>query len=211
MALMGRYEDNHFDLAIVDPPYGIDFAKTYTNRTVKDKRGERHKSKEWDEGIPTDQYFDELFRVSKEQIIWGGNYYTDFLPATNSWIIWDKKRNADKTFLSEAELAWTSYKKVMRIASYQWDGAKKCERINKWHPHQKPVQLYKWILLNYTVPGSVILDTNLGSGSIAIAVDELNKTLDYQLTLVGCELDSKYYDISCKRITEYTSRQMLEL
>ena len=187
MQLMARYEDNYFDLAIVDPPYGIDAGKM----TMGSGKHEFVKGKDWDSSAPDDKYFNELFRVSKNQIIWGGNYFK--LPLNNNWLIWDKL-NPNLSF-SEAELAWCSIKNNIRIFKRlstlpDYDGKKQ-------HPTQKPIKLYEWILLKYAKKGNKILDTHLGSGSIAIACHNLG----YDLT--ACELDKDYYEAAIKRIEQH--------
>lgn len=193
MDLMARYEDNYFDLAIVDPPYGIDAGKM----TMGSGKHEFVKGKDWDSAVPDDEYFEELFRVSREQIIWGGNYFK--LPLNNNWIIWDKK-NPNLSF-SEAELAWCSINKNVRIFQRlstlpDYDGKKK-------HPTQKPIKLYEWLLMKYANENDKILDTHLGSGSIAIACHNLG----YELT--GCELDKDYYEAAMKRIEQHKQQQRL--
>ena len=135
--------------------------------------------------------------------MFGGNYFSDFLKPTNAWIVWDKVRDADKTFMSEAELAWTSFKKTMRIIQLQWDGAKKCEKITKWHPHQKPIKLYETIIEKYAEPGYSILDTHIGSGSSRIAC--YNKGFDF----TGYEIDPHYFNIQNKKFKEFTAQQVL--
>lgn len=193
MELMARYPDNYFDLAIVDPPYGINAGKmTMGSGKHKFKQG-----KDWDNKIPSSEYFDELFRVSKNQIIWGGNYFP--LPLNNNWVIWDKL-NPNLSF-SEAELAWCSINKNVRMfkrysAMDDLDGKKQ-------HPTQKPIVLYKWILDKYAKQGDKILDTHLGSGSIAIACH------DYGFDLTACELDKEYYDKAMQRINNHVSQQKL--
>lgn len=198
---MKSYGDNHFDVAIVDPPYGIG------ENWKKDKHSKfyRHNSTYKNDSIPGKQYFQELFRVSKNQIIWGANYFTDFLPAVNSWIVWDKQRDYEKQHMAEAELAWTSFKVPVRIASYLWNGCCRCEPRAGFHPHEKPTKLYKWILEKYTREGDLILDTHLGSGSIAIACNELKRNL------VGYEIDQEYYEKACKRFEEQTAQIKMEL
>ena len=193
MELMARYEDNHFDLAIVDPPYGIDAGKM----TMGSGKHEFVKGKDWDSAVPNDEYFKELFRVSREQIIWGGNYFK--LPLNNNWIIWDK-RNPNLSF-SEAELAWCSinnnvliFQRLSTLPDY--DGKKK-------HPTQKPIKLYEWILMKYAKEGDKILDTHLGSGSIAIACHNLG------FNLTACELDPDYYAASMKRIDNHKNQTRL--
>ena len=187
---MKETSDNQFDLAIVDPPYGINAGKM----TMGSGKHEFVKGKDWDSEVPDDKYFKELFRVSKEQIIWGGNYFK--LPLNNNWIIWDK-RNPNLSF-SEAELAWCSINKNVRIFQRlstlpDYDGKKK-------HPTQKPIKLYEWLLMKYAKEGDKILDTHLGSGSIAIACHNLGFDLE------GYELDKEYYDNALKRIKNHQAQ-----
>jgi len=201
MDYMAICEDNEFDLAIVDPPYGTgeDWKKSSTGVHFK------HNSSYKNNSIPPRCYFNELFRVSINQVIWGGNYYTKFLRPSNNWIIWDKKRDVDKTFMSEAELAWTSFKKPMRFYRQQWNGAAKGQDsgIKKIHPHQKPVDLYKWILNKYSNPEQRILDTHLGSGSSAIAAHY------FDCDFVGCELDEDYYNAAKERFDNETKQKAM--
>jgi len=199
MELMARYEDNHFDLAIVDPPYGINAnlkrADTGKNKHIKQK--DYHVG-DWDNEIPNKEYFKELKRVSKNQIIWGGNYFLDYLKATSCFIVWDKKNG--ENYYADCELAWTSFKTSVRKFEWRWHGflqqnmKDKQERI---HPTEKPIKLYEWLLMNYAKDGDKILDTHLGSGSIAIACHNLG----YDLT--ACELDKEYFDAAMKRINEH--------
>lgn len=197
MELMKRYPDNYFDLAIVDPPYGIDLANMNmgignTPKASKAKN-RKWKSKDWDSAIPSDEYFKELFRVSKNQIIWGGNYFN--LGICNKFIIWDKEIPEGLSF-SDCEYAWTSFSganKIFRYSAY-------LNKSEKFHPTQKPPQLYKWILDKYAKQGDKILDTHLGSGSIAIACH------DYGFELTACELDSEYYDKAIERIKNHVSQ-----
>ncbi|WP_422858789.1 DNA methyltransferase [Flagellimonas sp. S174] len=209
MALMSRYQDNHFDVAIVDPPYGIgdSWSKNRKDRFFQNGKLHTYQNTE----APSFEFFEELKRVSKNQIIWGGNYFTEFLEPTNSWIVWNKKRKAAKTFMSEAELAWTSYKKVMRIADFLWDGCKKCEKVSKWHPHQKPWSLYEWVISEYCSREDKILDTNLGSMSIALAVDHINRINGWSLELTGCELEPHYYESGIKKLGLYMSQTKIML
>ena len=199
MDLMSRYEDNHFDLAIVDPPYGINADKkrgdTGKNSHIKQKD---YHFGNWDNEIPKKEYFDELKRVSKHQIIWGGNYFLDYLKATSCFVVWDKK-NGDNLY-ADCELAWCSFKTAVRKFEWRWHGflqqnmKDKQERI---HPTEKPIQLYEWLLMHYAKEGDKILDTHLGSGSIAIACHNLG------FDLTACELDKEYYDAAMKRINEH--------
>jgi len=205
-ALKG-YADNHFDVAVVDPPYGIEMAKT-TNipNPKKGFRGNKiHAEKDWDNEIPSNEYFKEVQRVSKNQIIWGGNYFTEHLKPTKAWIFWSKKETKTQgSNFSDGEMAWTSFKKVTRLFEYGWIGIDYCNKNeNKIHPTQKPIQLYKWILENYTEENDLILDTHLGSGSIAIACHYMKRKL------IGYEIDKEYYDAACKRFKEQTSQQAL--
>ncbi len=200
---MATCKDKQFDLAIIDPGYGIgdNWSKSRTDRFFK--KGKLHKYQ--NESIPSSEYFKELFRISKNQIIWGSNYFTEFLRTTNAWIVWVKGRDAEKTFMSEAELAWTSYKKCMRVINLLWDGARKCEIVVKIHPHQKPVKLYKWLLKKYAKPDFKIIDTHGGLMSIAMAC------YDFGCDLVCCEIDKKYYDAAVKRFETYKLQMKLEL
>jgi len=195
MELMARYEDNYFDLAIVDPPYGIG------NKFKGGKTGKMNFNevvdKGWDIEPPNKYYFNELKRVSKNQIIWGGNYFLDNLDSSRCFIVWDKKVSEDFS-LAMCELAWTSFDKLAKI--YRLSVPKKGNRI---HPTQKPVKLYEWLLMNYAKEGDKILDTHLGSGSIAIACHNLG----YDLT--ACELDKEYYDAAIKRIEQHKAQQKL--
>ena len=200
MELMSRYPDNYFDLAIVDPPYGIGVNKWLLGDNKPHKR-KHAKGKVWDSETPTLEYFAELFRVSKNQIIWGGNYFTDKLPVSMGWIYWDKMRNAGLSF-ADGELAWTSFNSSLKSARIQYDGFLGMDK-ERIHPTQKPIKLYKWILDNYAKQGDKILDTHLGSGSIAIACH------DYGFDLTACELDKEYYDKAMERINNHVAQQKL--
>jgi len=193
---MSKCENKTFDLAIVDPPYGI--GPTWT-KSKKDTMY-LHRSKYTNHEKVTKEFIDELFRVSNNQIIFGFNYFSHLLPETNSIIIWDKVRDVEKTFMSEAELAWTSYKIPCRIFRYQWDGAKKCGETGtkKIHPFQKPVALYKWILKKYARKNMRIIDTHLGSASSAIAA------YYFGCDFVGCESDEIHYSTAVKRFNNET-------
>jgi len=195
MEYMATLPDKAFDLAVVDPPYGINAGKM----TMGSGKHKFSKDKAWDESIPDKKYFNELFRISKNQIIWGANYFTDYLESNNNWIIWDKL-NPNMSF-SEGELAWCSIKRNVRIFKHY--SAMSEEFGGKIHPTQKPKDLYKYILHNYSKPGDRILDTHLGSGSSAIAAH--NMGFDF----VGCELDKDYYDAACKRFKEQTKQLSL--
>ena len=198
MELMSRYPDNYFDLAIVDPPYGIE---EITGQESTNKRGigkkrifgtESLKFKNWDMK-PDYTYFKELFRVSKEQIIWGGNYFD--LPPYRCPIAWDKCQPWEK--FSQIELAWTSFNKPASIVKID------NRTGGKIHPTQKPVALYKWLLDKYAKEDDKIIDTHLGSGSIAIACH------DYGFELTTCEIDKEYYDKAIERIGNHVAQQKL--
>jgi site-specific DNA-methyltransferase (adenine-specific) len=191
MALMARYPDKHFDLAIVDPPYGVGIC---SGGGTVGKYGTQHAAKEWDSAIPPMEYFAELRRVSRDQVIWGGNYFP--LPPSRCFLIWDKVQPAP-TF-AQAEFAWTSFTDGARIFKYAFN----VER-NKIHPTQKPVALYRWLLENYAKPGMKLLDTHLGSGSHAIAAHY------FGAHLTACEIDPDYYAAAMARIKRETAQMTL--
>ena len=190
MAVMARYPDKYFDLAVVDPPYGIGAAKmTRGNSKIKPD-----KNKDWDSAIPTKEYFKELFRVSVNQVIWGGNYFP--LPQSQYFCIWDKGETMYGRDFTECEYAWVRYggTRIYKMGPNQLD------RI---HPTQKPVKLYELIFANYAKPGDKILDTHLGSGSSRIAAHKAG------LPFVGCELDADYFAAQEKRFKEYVNQLRL--
>jgi site-specific DNA-methyltransferase (adenine-specific) len=188
MAMMARFPDKYFELAIVDPPYGI-------NINSSGRLGHYGgKGKKWDDKTPDERYFTELYRVSGSQIIWGGNYFD--LPPTRCFLIWDKQQPSDVSFAG-AEYAWTSFDKSAKVFRQRPQGD---DRI---HPTQKPIQLYKWLLTNYAKPGDKILDTHLGSGSSRIAA--YNMGFDFW----GCELDPDYFAAMEKRFKKQTAQQSL--
>ena len=192
MEAMKKMSDNQFDLAIVDPPYGIG-ASEMTMGSGKNKKYK--KGKKWDNETPTQEYFNEIQRVSKNQIIWGGNYFADKLKPTRCYIFWDKGINGDCDF-ADGELAWCSFDKVLRKATVRYKGFLGADNI-RIHPTQKPVKLYEWLLMNYAKEGDTILDTHLGSGSIAIACHNL------AFDLTGYEIDKEYYEAAKKRIDNH--------
>lgn len=199
---MKAYPDKFFDLAIVDPPYGIGFdgeteSMVTTNASGKwnGARGKGYKRKDWDKEKPSEDFFYELFRVSKKQIVWGGNYFS--LPVSGGWIVWDKKRPEDFS-LSQAELAWVSNSGRVSIFRYLWNGFQKEQPEDRFHPTQKPLKLYRWILTNYANKGDKILDTHLGSGSSRIAA------YDMGFDFWGFEIDRDYYEAQEKRFKEQT-------
>jgi len=196
IALMARYPDNYFDLSIVDPPYGIDINSSGTHFK------EKYHVKNWDKSTPSFEYFRELIRVSKNQIVWGGNYFLDKLGNCKCFLVWDKKISEDMSF-AMCEMAWTSFKNGAKIyktnvnikASNQY-----IKQSNRIHPTQKPIKLYEFCLMHYAKEGDKILDTHLGSGSIALAAHNL------KFELVGCELDAEYYHAAVKRLKNHVSQ-----
>lgn len=238
--LMKRYSDNYFDLAIIDPPYGIgeDGRKSKGRTTRKDgsirngidkrngntiyRKTADYLIKDWDNEIPDKAYFIELKRISKNQIIFGANHFIENIPEANSssWIVWDKV-NGNSDF-SDCELAYTSFDTAVRKYSFMWNGMlqgskanglisegnkKKCEK--RIHPTQKPVALYEWILKNYAKVNNKIIDTHLGSGNIAKAIDKMNKFDKMNLSLVACEIDTDYFNDSIKSIKLETNVRTL--
>lgn len=197
MEYMRTLPDKAFDLAVVDPPYGIGMdggCVGYKGDNVFEKKG-------WDKSTPGKEYFDELFRVSENQIIWGGNYF--YLPPTRCFLIWDKGAGFRGRTYAEAELAWTSFDQNVRI--FERDPLCNGDYKGKIHPTQKPVALYAWIFSRYAKPGDKILDTHLGSGSSRIAA------YDAGLDFVGCEIDKDYFDAQEKRFQEHTAQENLFL
>lgn len=190
---MRQYPDNYFDLAVVDPPYGIgeDGGKART-RGSKKNNGEK---KGWDSKRPSKKYFSELTRVSRNQIIWGGNYFADLLPPSRCWLYWQKNMGGD---FADGELAWTSFNKVLKQFT------KRSETFNRIHPTQKPVKLYDWIYHNYAKPGNKILDTHLGSGSNRISAHK--NGFDF----TAFEIDTEYYEKQEKRFNEYASQLTIQ-
>ena len=191
---MSRYPDRYFELAIVDPPYGLG-DRTTDGRCSKNSQV-KFQNHEWDNDIPNDDYFIELQRVSKHQIVWGGNYFP-FLweKGCRGLITWDKMVYIPT--MSQVEYAWYSKDKLPKLVKINNNDA------NRLHPTQKPVKLYEWILMNYAEEGDNILDTHLGSGSIAIACHNLG------FDLTACELDPEYYNAAMKRIENHKAQQRL--
>jgi site-specific DNA-methyltransferase (adenine-specific) len=192
---MKGYPDNYFELAIVDPPYGLGKRTTDggTKRNTQTKFMQDIRRTNWDDNVPTDDYWKELFRVSKNQIVWGGNYFG--LPAHRCFIVWDKMTYVPT--MSQVEQAWTSFDSPARLKKINSNNPKRL------HPTQKPVALYRWLLQNYAKPGDKILDTHLGSGSSRIAADMEG----YNFT--GYELDKDYFEASVKRFNDY--KQQIKL
>jgi len=184
MQYMKDVPDKYFDLALCDPPYGIDFAKTHTGNgwVVKE-------SKDWDKKILPPEYFKEMFRLSKNQIVCGGNYFTKHLPPSMGWVVWDKGQRDFS--LADGELIWTSFNRALRIFNYS---RAKLNQERGDHPTEKPVQLYKWLLKNYAKPEFKIIDTHGGSMSSVIAA------YDFGIAeMVCCEIDKDYFEAGKKR------------
>jgi site-specific DNA-methyltransferase (adenine-specific) len=203
MELMARYPDNYFDLAIVDPPYGIgeDGAKNHSRGLLA--KPTKYTPKEWDSSAPNVDYFTELKRVSKNIIVWGANHFIENIPYSNSscWIVWDKDNGT--TDFADCELAYSSFKSSVRKFKFTWNGMLQGDMKNKEvriHPTQKPVKLYEWILMNYAKEGDKIIDTHYGSGSHGIACHNL------KFDLTACELDKDYYEASLKRLHNHQSQ-----
>ena len=203
MEYMATLPDKAFELAIVDPPYGIDLEGKNVIKNKSD--GDKVFETSWDSFAPDEKYFNELKRVSKNQIIWGGNYFLDILGYCKAPIIWDKL-NGDSLY-ADGEMAWTSQglPRNLKIFRHQWCGAfKDSERgAVKIHPTQKPVALYKWLLSRYAKPGDRILDTHGGSGSICIACHDLGFDLTWM------EKDADYYEAACKRYKNHAAQASL--
>ena len=203
MEYMATVPDKYFDLCVVDPPYGLG------DRLVKGgarggmgslRKLADDKVTDWDSKIPSPEYFTELQRVSKNQIIWGGNYFLDHLGKTDGFIVWDKMNGTNP--MADAELAWQNVKGTTRM--FRWHHFSG-ERTKKIHPTQKPIALYEWLLTNYAKKGQRILDTHLGSGSSAIAAHY------FGVDFVGCELDKNYFDAAKARFDMVTKQLAMSI
>jgi site-specific DNA-methyltransferase (adenine-specific) len=197
MELMKRYPDNYFDLAIVDPPYGLGMHKAQGNTKEKQKKWI---GGEWDNKTPNKSYWYELKRVSKNQIVWGANYFIEHLSSGNKWIVWDKMLDKDQ---SHFEIAWSSFIGAERIYRSSRSKLQGFMNPNRFHPTEKPINLYSFLLKEFAKQNDKILDTHLGSGSIAIACH------DYGYELTACELDKEYYDKAIERIKNHTNQTKL--
>ena len=197
---MKDFPDNHFELAIVDPPYGIgeNWKKDTASKFYK------HKSSYKNKQIPKRKFFNELFRMSKNQIIWGANYYWNFLPVTNNLIFWDKGIDPIKHLRSAGELAWTSQTKypIMK-AEFMWNGCCTCEPRSGLHPHEKPVKLYEWLLKNYAKEGDKIIDTHFGSLSSGLACHNMG------FDLTAYEIDKDYFEAGKARLEQHQKQQRM--
>jgi site-specific DNA-methyltransferase (adenine-specific) len=207
---MKKYPDKYFDLAIVDPPYGINHSQI-AGKQSGEKYGNAaaakrdYKIKDWDKEPPSNLYFIELFRISKNQIVWGANHFISRMPYDASgWIVWDKD-NGNNNF-ADCELAYSSFNKAVRKFKYTWNGMiqqNMKDKEDRFHPTQKPVALYDWIFKNYAQQGFKILDTHMGSQSSRIAAHKAK--LDY----VGFEIDAEYFDAGNKRFNDYKKQLKL--
>lgn len=205
MEYMKTLPDKYFDLVIADPPYGIKEDGLKNHSRSKLAKAQEYTPKDWDKQAMPKEFFNELIRVSKNQIIWGANHFISQIPYDSPcWIVWDKD-NGNNDF-ADCELAWTSFKTAVRRFKYRWAGMLQENMKNKErriHPTQKPVDLYGWLLLNYAPQGGVIFDPMMGSQSSRIAAHRLG--FDY----VGCELDKEYFDKGCERFKQETSQLSL--
>ena len=197
---MKDMEDNAFDLAIVDPPYGIGESSNDNKSRSKLGKSKDYGCKKWDDNAPNKEYFKELKRVSKNQIIWGANHFIENIPKANSscWVVWNKENGAND--FADCELAYCSFNTAVRKVDLRWHGMLQQDMKNKEiriHPTQKPVKLYEWLLMNYAKEGDNILDTHLGSGSIALACHNL------RFNLTACELDQDYFNAAEKRLKQH--------
>lgn len=203
MEFMAGVSDGYYDLAIVDPPYGIGEDGGSNHSRGKLAAAKRYQKKQWDRQRPTSEYFAELRRVSKNQVIWGGQYFADLLPPSSGWLVWDKDNSGD---FADCEMAWTSFSVAVRKFKWRWNGMLQQDMANKEkriHPTQKPVSLYKWALTLRAKPGFRILDTHGGSGSICIACYELGYDLDW------VEKDAEYYADAVKRYQQRAKQPLL--
>ena len=211
---MKEFPDNYFDLAIVDPVYGEVTGGGYTtdkwdkveHHIGKGAANQRAYNREiWRQPKTPPEYFKELFRVSKNQIIWGGNFFVESLPSSQGWVVWDKQKPEGISF-SDCELAFTSFNVGLRIFRFMWNGMIQGDMKNKEtriHPTQKPIALYKWLLHKYAKEGDIILDTHVGSGSSLIACHQMG------FNYVGFEIDKTYYKKAVERIERETAQMTL--
>ena len=201
---MKSFPDNYFDLAIVDPPYGIgeDGGKFRGRKKDNYRRIVIHEKKDWDKVIPLKSYWDELFRISKNQAVFGGNYFSKYLPPSMGWVFWDKMIGGD---FSDGELIWTSLKKALRIYRYSYHGDTKGGHT-RIHPTQKPISVYKYCLKYCNAqPDFKIIDTHVGSGSSIIAFE------DFGCDWIGFEIDEDYHKAATKRIEQHKSQTRMQL
>ncbi len=191
---MKKYPDKYFDLAIVDPPYGIDWMEQVKNPN-KGKNWKQYENKDWDKSIPSAEYFEELRRVSKNQIVWGGNYMTEYLKPSSCWLIWDKMQEFSGAVF---EMAWTSFTSPAK--AFRMSRVEAYTNQTKIHPTQKPTRLYDWILMHYAKEGDLILDTHAGSMSSVIAC------LKNGYNITAFEIDKEYFEKGKKRVEDFISQ-----
>ena len=206
MTGMSEFPDGYFDLAIVDPPYG---GVTNGGYMLNKQSGGVARNRNdyvldlWQQSAPSKEYFDELFRVSKNQIIWGGNYFVEQIQRNSQcWIVWDKEKPQGIGF-ADIELAWTSFNQAAKLYRFAWNGMIQGDMKNKEHkihPTQKPKHLYKWLLSNFAKEGDIILDTHVGSASSLIACEEMGHKY------VGFELSESYYKLSNERLKQHQAQ-----
>jgi site-specific DNA-methyltransferase (adenine-specific) len=203
VSYMKTCKDKQFDLAIVDPPYGIGAGSVNFQSGTRKRPSKFHKVNDWDNAIPLEEYWKELFRISKNQIVWGGNYMTEFLPPSRCWVFWDKG-TGDNSY-ADGELAWCSFDKVVKKFTKFWNGGNAKEKgdLDRVHPTQKPIQLYEWLLKNYANENDTIFDSHLGSQSSRIAA------YDMGFDFYGCELDKDYFESGCKRFENFKAQLKL--
>ena len=206
MIMMARYPDDYFELAIVDTPYGIGESSNDNKSRSKLGKSKDYGCKKWDDNAPNKEYFKELKRVSKNQIIWGANHFIENIPKANSscWVVWNKENGAND--FADCELAYCSFNTAVRKVDLRWHGMLQHDMKNKEiriHPTQKPVKLYEWLLMNYAKEGDKILDTHRGSASLDIACHNLG------FDLVTCELDTDYFNDGNKRLKQHQNQQVI--
>ena len=207
MLMMARYPDDYFELAIVDTPYGIGESSNDNKSRSKLGKSKDYGCKKWDDNAPNKEYFKELKRVSKNQIIWGANHFIENIPKANSscWVVWNKENGAND--FADCELAYCSFNTAVRKVDLRWHGMLQHDMKNKEiriHPTQKPVKLYEWLLMNYAKEGDKILDTHRGSASLDIACHNLG------FDLVTCELDTDYFNDGNKRLKQHQQQQVMK-
>ena len=207
MLMMARYPDDYFELAIVDTPYGIGESSNDNKSRSKLGKSKDYGCKKWDDNAPNKEYFKELKRVSKNQIIWGANHFIENIPKANSscWVVWNKENGAND--FADCELAYCSFNTAVRKVDLRWHGMLQHDMKNKEiriHPTQKPVKLYEWLLMNYAKEGDKILETHRGSASLDIACHNLG------FDLVTCELDTDYFNDGNKRLKQHQNQQVIK-
>ena len=204
---MKKLPDNSIDLVLTDPPYGIDIAKSGTVGGGSYRGATTNfEISNWDNKIPPKEYFDEMFRVSKNQIIWGGNYFIDYLEPTRCMLIWYKRNGLPERTFADAEIAWTSFDKNTKVIDVRWDGFIRDSKEKKYkHPTQKALKVFEYCIKNYSSKGDIILDPFIGSGTTAVASLSLNRKF------IGYEINKKYYNIALKRIGKFDKKYYEEL